>query len=133
MAFDYKKEYREFYMPKNKPAILSDIFGLSGTMLVKRLCEKGMLEEQDVVECLKGTLQSKVSEVRLAVAGKISEHDRVFLTNLVKVKENCDRKIEEAEQQITEYSEKYEPAMRIFETIPAVQRRASTIIISYFA
>ncbi len=22
MAFDYKKEYREFYMPKNKPCII---------------------------------------------------------------------------------------------------------------
>ena len=22
MAFDYKKEYKEFYMPKNKPSIL---------------------------------------------------------------------------------------------------------------
>ncbi len=110
--------------------ILSDIFGLSGTLLVKRLCEKGMLEEQDVVECLKGTLKSKVSEVRLAVAGKLSEHDRVFLTNLVNVKENCDREIDEVEKRITEYSEKYEPAMQILATIPALQRRASTIIIS---
>ena len=23
MAFDYKKEYKEFYMPKNKPSIIS--------------------------------------------------------------------------------------------------------------
>ena len=23
MAFDYKKEYQEFYMPKNKPSILT--------------------------------------------------------------------------------------------------------------
>ena len=22
MAFDYKKEYKEFYMPKNKPSII---------------------------------------------------------------------------------------------------------------
>ena len=110
--------------------ILSDIFGMSGTLLVKRLCEKGALEERDVVECLKGTLRGKVSEVRLAVAGKLSEHDRIFLTNLVKVKENCDREIEDVEQRITEYSEKYEPATQALETIPAVQRRASAIIIS---
>ncbi len=110
--------------------ILSDIFGMSGTLLVKRLCEKGALEERDVVECLKGTLRGKVSEVRLAVAGKLSEHDRIFLANLVKVKENCDREIEDVEQRITEYSEKYEPAMQALETIPAVQRRAGAIIIS---
>ena len=23
MAFDYKKEYKEFYLPKNKPAIVT--------------------------------------------------------------------------------------------------------------
>ena len=23
MAFDFKKEYKEFYMPKNKPAIVT--------------------------------------------------------------------------------------------------------------
>ncbi len=23
MAFDYKKEYKEFYMPKNKPSIVT--------------------------------------------------------------------------------------------------------------
>lgn len=99
-------------------------------LFVKRLCEKGALDERDVGECLKGTLRGKVSEVRLAVAGKLSEHDRIFLTNLVKVKENCDRVIEDVEQRITEYSEKYEPAMQALETIPAVQRRASAIIIS---
>lgn len=110
--------------------ILSDIFGMSGTLLVKRLCEKGALDERDVGECLKGTLRGKVSEVRRAVAGKLSEHDRIFLTNLLKVKENCDREIEDVEQRITGYSEKYEPAMQVLETIPAVQRRASAIIIS---
>ena len=110
--------------------ILSNIFGMSGTLLVKRLCEKGALEERDVVECLKGTLRGKVSEGRLAVAGKLSEHDRIFLTNLIKVKENCDREIEDVEQRITEYSEKYEPAMQALETIPAAQRRAGAIIIS---
>ena len=25
MAFDFKKEYKEFYMPKDKPEIVSDI------------------------------------------------------------------------------------------------------------
>ena len=25
MAFDYKKEYKEFYMPKNKPSIVPSL------------------------------------------------------------------------------------------------------------
>lgn len=110
--------------------ILTDVFGTSGTLLLKKLCEKGCLTTLDVDECLKGTLRNKASEVRLAVAGKHSEHDRIFLSNLVRVKENCDKEIEAVERKILEYAEKYEPALSLLETIPALQRRASTIIIS---
>ncbi len=110
--------------------ILSDIFGLSGTLLIQRLCEKGRLTTLDVDECLKGTLRNKASEVRLAAAGKLSEHDRVFLSNLVSVKDSCDRQIEEVERHIVEGSQKYEPALLLLETIPAVQRRAGSTIIS---
>ena len=37
--------------------ILTDIFGVSGIQLIKRLCEKGKLTASDVDECLKGTLR----------------------------------------------------------------------------
>ncbi len=110
--------------------ILSDIFGTSGELLIKKLCENGKLTEKDVDECLKGTLRNKASDVRLAVAGKLSEHDRLFLSNLVKVKESCDEQIEVVEKYIVEESEKYEPAMQLLETVPALQKRAATIIIS---
>ena len=110
--------------------ILTDIFGVSGIQLIKRLCEKGKLTASDVDECLKGTLRNKMEDVQLAVAGQLSDHDRLFLKNLVKVKENCDSEIEEVENRISEYAGKYEPALELLETIPAVQRRASTIIIS---
>ena len=34
MAFDFKKEYKEFYMPKNKPAIVRVITGLKDTSIM---------------------------------------------------------------------------------------------------
>ena len=110
--------------------ILTDIFGVSGIQLIKRLCEKGKLTASDVDECLKGTLRNKMEDVQLAVAGQLSDHDRLFLKNLVKVKENCDSEIEEVENRISEYAGKYEPALELLETIPAVQRRASTWVMS---
>jgi transposase len=110
--------------------ILTDIFGMSGTMLIQRLCQKGKLSETDVIVCLQGTLKNKSIEVQQAVAGQLSEHDRGFLTNLVKVMGNCQREIEEVEWQITDFANKYEPTLRLLETVPAIQRRASTIIVS---
>ena len=110
--------------------ILSDIFGMSGFELIKKLCNKGKLTQLDVEECLHGTLRNKANEVQQAVAGQLSAHDKAFLTNLVKVLENCQKEIEEVERHIEEYAHQYEPTLQLLETIPALQRRASTIIIS---
>ena len=39
MAFDFKKEYKEFYMPKNKPSILTvppmNYISPSGVMVIR--------------------------------------------------------------------------------------------------
>lgn len=110
--------------------ILSDIFGMSGFELIKKLCDKGKLTLLDVEECLHGTLRAKSAEVQQAVAGQLSAHDKVFLTNLVKVMENCQKEIEEVECHIEGRAHQYEPTLQLLETIPALQRRASTIIIS---
>ena len=111
-------------------SILSDIFGISGYELIRKLCEKGKLTTLDVKGCLHGTLRAKSDEVQQAVAGRLSAHDRLFLTNLVKVMEHCRKEIEEAECHITVYAQQYEPTLQLLETIPALQRRASTIIVS---
>lgn len=103
---------------------------MSGYELIRKLCEKGKLTSLDVEKCLHGTLKAKSSEIQQAVAGQLSAHDKMFLTNLVKVMENCQKEIEEVERHIEDCALQYEPALQLLETIPAIQRRASTIIIS---
>lgn len=110
--------------------ILSNIFGMSGTLLIQKLCQEGRLTETDVKECLLGTLRNKFAEVQQAVAGRLSSHDQAFLSNLVRVMENCQREIEEVERRISVCAKRYEPTLLLMETIPAIQRRASGIIIS---
>lgn len=110
--------------------ILSDIFGVSGMAMIHKLCLQGSLTEADVKECLHGTLRNKCAEVQQAVAGKLSGHDKAFLSNLVKVMENCRKEIEEAERRISSCAQRYEPSLRLLDTIPAIQRRTGAILIS---
>ncbi len=110
--------------------ILSDIFGISGSELIKKLCEKGKLTLLDVEGCLHGTLKAKSIEVQQAVAGQLSEHDKMFLTTLVNVMENCQKEIDKVEKRIVDCAQQYEPTLQLLETIPAIQRRASTVIVS---
>jgi transposase len=109
---------------------LSDIFGISGMLLIRKLCKQGQVSTTEVQSCLKGTLRNKLSEVRQAVNGRLSEHERVFLSTLVDTFERCQKEIENLEEQIMVCAAKYKRTLVLLETIPALQDRAATIIIS---
>lgn len=109
---------------------LTDIFGISGMLLIRKLTEKGKLSTVDVQLCLKGTLRNKLSEVQQAVDGQLSEHERLFLSKLVDTFDNCKKEVESIEQNIMIYASKYEPTLCLLETVPALQRQTATIIIS---
>lgn len=109
---------------------LSDIFGMSGMLLIRKLCKQGQLSTVEVQSCLKGTLRNKLSEVRQAVNGRLSEHERLFLSTLVETFDSCQTEIENIEQRIMVCAAKYKPTLCLLETIPALQERASTVIIS---
>ena len=72
MAFDFKKEYKEFYMPKNKPEIVT-------VPKANYIAVRGMLD----VVCFSLTLFRKVTLVLLRLLrSSISERDSSFLHTL---------------------------------------------------
>ena len=56
MAFDFKKEYKEFYMPKNKPGILvsriirngTEKSGIAADAVVSRIVDDGTQTDIDI-------------------------------------------------------------------------------------
>lgn len=111
-------------------SILSDIFGMSGTAIIGRLCEKGEIDAREVYGLLYGSAKKKISEIQQAVNGKLSDHQRMFLSMLVKWYQECESHIQEVEERMFECAAKYREAIDLICTIPAMQEISAISIIA---
>lgn len=109
---------------------LSDIFGVSGMEIIKRLCEKGEIQPDEVLGLLHGTVRNKVSEIRMAVNGKMTQHQKDFLKMLVNWYEQCQSHVAEVEKKMMVCAEKYREAIDLICTIPAMQTISAVTIIA---
>lgn len=111
-------------------SVLTDIFGITGMLLIQKLCQCGYISPEEVLSHLRGTVRNKLDDVKQAVNGKMSEHDRRFLSMLVRNYEQCLREIEAVEAEIETCSRKFDGAITLLETIPGINRLTATTIIS---
>ncbi|WP_425057927.1 IS110 family transposase ISCsa3 [Sporomusa carbonis] len=109
---------------------LTDIFGQSGISLIHKLCDVGYISPDDVLSHLRGTARKKLDDIKQAVNGRLNEHERSFLSMLVRNFEQCLREIEDIEKKIMECAGKFEEAIRLVETVPGIQRLTAITIIS---
>jgi len=109
---------------------LSDIFGQSGMSLIHKLCEVGYISPDDVLSHLRGTARNKLEDIKLAVNGRLTEHERSFLSLLTRNLANCLQEIAEIEAKVMECAGQFDAAIRLVETVPGVQRLTAVTIIS---
>lgn len=109
---------------------LSDIFGLTGMTMIKRLCEVGYITSAEVDSMVFSTARKKISDLRQALNGKLNTHEREFLSMLVRTYEHSQAEIADVEVKIMECAQKYESAISLIETIPGIQRLTAVTIIS---
>jgi transposase len=109
---------------------LSDIFGLTGMTIIKRLCAVGFVVPADVDSMVFSTARKKITELRQALNGKLSVHERDFLSMLVRIYEHSLTEIAEVESKIMECAQKYDATISLIETIPGIQRLTAVTIVS---
>jgi len=109
---------------------LSDIFGLTGMTIIRRLCAVGFVAPADVDSMVFSTARKKITELRQALNGKLSVHERDFLSMLVRIYEHSLTEIAEVESKIMECAQKYEATISLIETIPGIQRLTAVTIVS---
>jgi len=109
---------------------LTDIFGTSGMSLIQKLCDSGYIGSDEVLTMLRGTARNKLADIRQAVNGRLTEHERIFLSMLVRNLQQSQSEIVEVEKNITACAEKFKPTLVLLETLPAVQRLSAITIVS---
>lgn len=109
---------------------LSDIFGKTGMSLIHRLCEEGYIPPEEVLDHLKGTTRNKLNDIKQAVNGKMSLHERRFLAILVQTYLQCLAEIAEIERNIEDCAEKFKREITLISTIPGIQNLTAISLIS---
>lgn len=111
-------------------SFMSDIFGVSGQAIMAHLSCYGEISVELLDTYLKGTLRKKKDDVALAVAGKLSVHQRHFLATQLKHLHQMELSIQEIEADIHLVLVNFQKEIELLDSIPGLDITAAAAIIA---
>lgn len=110
-------------------SVASNVFGVSGMLMLKALAE-GQATPEQMASMALGRLRDKRGELGLALNGAVQEHHRALLRMQLRRLEDVERDISEIELLITSKLEPYERQQNLLKQIPGVSSTLSAVLIS---
>lgn len=109
-------------------SVASDVLGVSGREMIRSLIQ-GQQDPQAMANLARRRLRQKLPELREALTGKVTDHHRFMLRQLLDHVEYLERQVEQYDQRIEEVLRASERlAVEQLDTIPGVDRRAAQCI-----
>ncbi|MDK2991759.1 MAG: transposase [Clostridiales bacterium] len=111
-------------------SFISDIFGASGTAIIKHLYTHGNITIEDLDGYLKTQTRKKINEIMQAINGKLDKHQMQFLKMMFDHLESLKAHLSEVERQINSYIQKYEHQIELIDSIPGIDKIAASTILA---
>jgi len=108
---------------------MSDVFGVSGRLVLNHLIVNGKASVPELDTLIKGVLRKKKSDIALAVNGNLNKHERYFLSMQMRHLIQIEANVEELNSKIDEYLEKFKEPEEILDGIPGISKVATAAII----
>jgi transposase len=102
-------------------SVASDPLGVSGRAILKAILA-GEEDTERLAEMSKGILRKKIPDLRLALEGRVREHHRFLLQELLDHQEFLEKKMAEVEAEIERRMRPFEAEVERLDTIPGVDR-----------
>ncbi len=102
-------------------SVASDPLGVSGRAILKAILA-GEEDTERLAEMSKGILRKKIPDLRLALEGRVTEHHRFLLQELLDHQEFLEKKMAEVEAEIEKRMRPFEAEVERLDTIPGVDR-----------
>ena len=109
---------------------MSDVFGVSGRLILGYLIERGKISIEELGLSIKGTLRNKKDDIALAVNGELDNHGRNFLSMQMKHLRQLEENVEEINKVIDEYLEKFQQQVTLLDGIAGISIVAAAAIIA---
>lgn len=110
-------------------SVASDIFGVSGTEMIKALLE-GESSPEEMSKLARGKLKKKEDELQEALVGNLTENHKLLIELSLKHIQHINSLIAELDQQIDKKLGKYKEEYELLQTIPGVKEEAAASIIA---
>jgi transposase len=108
--------------------VVSDVAGVSSRRMIKAL-SSGAEDAGELAELAKGSLRRKRPALRLALEGRVQEHQRFLFGMILEHIEYLERLIHRVEVEIEVKLSEYEEAIRLLLTLPASGRISAAMIL----
>jgi len=110
-------------------SVASDILGASGRDMLRALM-RGETDSTNMANLARRQLRSKIPELRPALEGKVTEHHRFMLGELLAHLEYLEGRIEEFSRRIEEVSRPFAPAIAKVATLPGFDQRSAQNVVA---
>jgi transposase len=110
-------------------AVASDILGVSGRDMIRAIV-RGEQDPATLANLARRTLRNKMSELTLALEGRITDHHRFLLGMLMEQVEAVEKMVERMTERIEATMRPSEEAVRRLATIPGVDQKAAQNILA---
>jgi transposase len=108
--------------------VVSDVAGVSSRRMITAL-SSGVEDAGALAELAKGSLRRKRPQLRLALEGRVQEHQRFLFGMILEHIEYLERLIHRAEVEIEAQLSQYEEAIQLLLTLPASGRISAALIL----
>jgi len=112
-------------------SVASDILGASGRDMLRALI-RGETDSTKIADLARRQLRSKIPQLRPALEGKVTEHHRFVLGELLDHLEYLEGQIERFTRRIEEVSRPFAPAIARVATLPGFDQRSAQNVVAEF-
>lgn len=102
-------------------AVVCDVLGVSSRAMLRAIIA-GEQNAAELAQLARKRLRNKIPELEQALAGRVSEHHRFLLQELLEQVEFVEKKIARFEARIAERARPFEWAVTLWRTMPGVDR-----------
>ena len=113
-------------------AVVSDLLGVSSRKILREIIAGNNTTPSALANLAIGRLRDKTDDLTLALEGRVTDHNRFVLGQLLDHVEDLDARIVKIEERIEALSAPFKAAVEIADTIPGISTTAANALISEF-
>ncbi|WP_042454628.1 IS110 family RNA-guided transposase [Neobacillus dielmonensis] len=111
-------------------SVISDVFGVSGRKLLKKLIEQGYVDESDVENSIHGKMAGKKQKITDSLFGTLNEHQIFLIRQSWQHIIYLESLISEIEERVDNLLKNYQEELSLLLTIPGIKKDTAAIIIA---